>query len=131
MALSDTIWNHMSGMDSGVGVAGSNYTHYVYPGIYQYQDFHHCGLEPNDEIVNYDNAVEVQTCQLDHLAEFVFFHRSLVHSVDLYFSASRRRLSMCVGGWPSTATTCCLLALTGCAWMLPNVIIFTKSANIC
>ena len=45
------------------------YTHYVYPGIYQYQDFHHCGLEPDDEIVNYDNRLEVQTCQLDNLAE--------------------------------------------------------------
>jgi glycosidase len=45
--------------------------HYVYPGIYQNQDFHHCGLETNDEIVNYDNRLEVQTCQLDNLAESV------------------------------------------------------------
>ncbi|KAF8963276.1 glycoside hydrolase [Flammula alnicola] len=67
--ISDTIWNHMAGADSGNGVAGSTFTHYVYPGVYQYQDFHHCGLEPNDDIVNYDNAVEVQTCQLDNLAD--------------------------------------------------------------
>ena len=65
----DTIWNHMTGNDSGTGVAGSSYTHYDYPGIYEYQDFHHCGLEPNDDIVNYDNRLEVQTCQLDGLAE--------------------------------------------------------------
>lgn len=65
----DTIFNHMTGSDSGTGVAGSSYTHYNYPGIYQNQDFHHCGLEPNDDIVNYDNAVEVQTCQLVGLAE--------------------------------------------------------------
>ncbi|KJA26527.1 carbohydrate-binding module family 20 protein [Hypholoma sublateritium FD-334 SS-4] len=67
--IADTIWNHMAGIDSGTGVDGSTFTHYVYPGIYQNQDFHHCGLEPNDDIVNYDNAVEVFTCQLDNLAD--------------------------------------------------------------
>ncbi|KAI0366013.1 glycoside hydrolase [Pilatotrama ljubarskyi] len=65
----DTIFNHMSGVDSGTGVAGSSFTHYNYPGIYQNQDFHHCGLEPGDDIVNYDNAVEVQTCELENLAD--------------------------------------------------------------
>ncbi|TFK84770.1 carbohydrate-binding module family 20 protein [Polyporus arcularius HHB13444] len=65
----DTIWNHMAGVDSGTGVAGSSFTHYNYPGIYQNQDFHHCGLEPGDDIVNYDNAVEVQTCELVNLAD--------------------------------------------------------------
>ncbi|KAI0360779.1 glycoside hydrolase [Trametes cingulata] len=65
----DTIFNHMSGEDSGTGVAGSSFTHYNYPGIYQNQDFHHCGLEPGDDIVNYDNAVEVQTCELVNLAD--------------------------------------------------------------
>lgn len=63
----------MSGADSGTGVAGSSFTHYVYPGIYEYQDFHHCGLEPGDDIVNYDNRLEVQTCELVNLAEFVVF----------------------------------------------------------
>ncbi|KAH9896766.1 glycoside hydrolase [Cubamyces lactineus] len=67
--IADTIFNHMAGVDSGTGVAGSSFTHYVYPGIYQYQDFHHCGLEPDDNIVNYFNAVEVQTCQLEGLAD--------------------------------------------------------------
>ncbi|KAI0816868.1 glycoside hydrolase [Trametes gibbosa] len=65
----DTIFNHMAGVDSGTGVAGSSFTHYNYPGIYQNQDFHHCGLEPGDDIVNYDNAVEVQTCELVNLAD--------------------------------------------------------------
>lgn len=68
--IADTIFNHMSGQDDGgVGVAGSSFQHYVYPGIYQNQDFHHCGLEPGDDIVNYDNAVEVQTCELVNLAD--------------------------------------------------------------
>ncbi|PSR82077.1 hypothetical protein PHLCEN_2v6147 [Hermanssonia centrifuga] len=67
--IADTIFNHMTGSDSGSGVAGSTYTHYVYPGIYQNQDFHHCGLEPGDDIVNYDNRLEVQTCELENLAD--------------------------------------------------------------
>ncbi|CAE6435393.1 unnamed protein product, partial [Rhizoctonia solani] len=66
----DTIFNHMSGMESGTGVAGSSFTHYNYPGIYQTQDFHHCGLQPGDDIKNYNNRLEVQTCELsDNLAD--------------------------------------------------------------
>ncbi|KAH9987051.1 glycoside hydrolase family 13 protein [Russula vinacea] len=67
--IADTIWNHMTSQNSGVGVAGSSFTYYNYPGIYQYSDFHHCGLEPDDNIVNYDNAEEVWTCQLEGLAD--------------------------------------------------------------
>ncbi|TFK50230.1 glycoside hydrolase family 13 protein [Heliocybe sulcata] len=67
--IADTIFNHMTGMDSGTGTAGSTFTHYDYPGIYQYTDFHHCGGEPDDTIVNYDNRTEVQECQLDGLAD--------------------------------------------------------------
>ncbi|QRV89259.1 alpha-amylase [Ceratobasidium sp. AG-Ba] len=65
----DTIFNHMAGIDGGTGVAGSFIAHYNYPGIYQTQDFHHCGLEPGDDIVNYFNRVEVQTCELVNLAD--------------------------------------------------------------
>jgi len=67
--ITDTLFNHMAGIDSGTGVGGSNFTHYNYPGIYENQDFHHCGLEPGDDIVNYMNRVEVQTCELDNLAD--------------------------------------------------------------
>jgi hypothetical protein len=86
----DTIWNHMTAQNSGVGVAGSSswlasfappftynqftrlgFTYYDYPNIYNYSDFHHCGLEPGDNIVNYGNAQEVWTCQLSGLAEYV------------------------------------------------------------
>ncbi|KAJ7845120.1 glycoside hydrolase [Mycena olivaceomarginata] len=67
--ITDTLFNHMTGTDSGTGTAGSTFTHYNYPGIYQTQDFHHCGLEPGDDIVNYDNRVEVQTCELVNLAD--------------------------------------------------------------
>ncbi|KAJ7064448.1 glycoside hydrolase family 13 protein [Mycena amicta] len=64
-----TLFNHMAGATSGTGTAGSSFTHYNYPGIYQTQDFHHCGLEPDDQIVNYSSRAEVQTCELDHLAD--------------------------------------------------------------
>jgi hypothetical protein len=33
----DTIFNHMAGIESGTGTAGSSFTHYNYPGIYQNQ----------------------------------------------------------------------------------------------
>ncbi|KAF7967354.1 hypothetical protein HWV62_34661 [Athelia sp. TMB] len=65
----DTIFNHMTGSSSGTGTAGDSFTQYVYPGTYTATDFHYCGLEPNNDIVNYDNRLEVQTCQLDGLAD--------------------------------------------------------------
>jgi len=67
--IADVLFNHMAGIDSGTGTAGSTFTHYNYPGIYQYQDFHHCGLEPDDDIVHYDNREEVQTCEIVNLAD--------------------------------------------------------------
>ncbi|KAH9979341.1 glycoside hydrolase [Lactifluus volemus] len=67
--IADTIWNHMTGIDSGVGVAGTSFTHYNYPGLYSYENFHHCGLEPNDDIVNFNSEQEVWTCQLVGLAD--------------------------------------------------------------
>ena len=59
----------MTGQSSGTGVAGSSFTQYDYPGIYTTSNFHMCGLEPGNNIVNWDNPVEVYTCQLDGLAE--------------------------------------------------------------
>ncbi|KAE9394319.1 glycoside hydrolase [Gymnopus androsaceus JB14] len=67
--IADTIFNHMTGIASRTGVAGSTYTHYDYPGVYEPQNFHYCGLEPNDLILNWDNEEEVWTCQLDGLAD--------------------------------------------------------------
>ncbi|KAE9396568.1 glycoside hydrolase [Gymnopus androsaceus JB14] len=69
LVIADTLFNHMTGNAEGTGVAGSTYTMFVYPGIYETQDFHMCGLEPNNIIVNYDNEVEVWTCELDGLAD--------------------------------------------------------------
>ncbi|KAI0289062.1 glycoside hydrolase superfamily [Russula brevipes] len=68
----------MAGASLGVGVDGSRFTHYDYPGIYQYQDFHHCGLRPGDNIANYGNAVEVWTCQLSGLATTADYTNDLI-----------------------------------------------------
>lgn len=66
----DTVINHMTGQDNGgTGWAGSTYSHYDYPGIYQWQDFHHCGRNGNDDIWNYNDRYEVQNCELVNLAD--------------------------------------------------------------
>lgn len=67
----DAVFNHMTALSFGTGIGGSSFTQYVYPGTYESQDFHYCGLEPNNNIVNYNNRLEVQTCQLLGLAECV------------------------------------------------------------
>ena len=48
----DTITNHMAGIGSGTGVAGSVYGEYSYPVPYSYDDFHHCGRHGDDVIVD-------------------------------------------------------------------------------
>ncbi|KAF8676833.1 Aamy C [Rhizoctonia solani] len=65
----DTIFNHMSGAESWNGTAGTSFTHYNYPGTYQFHNFHHCGLQPGDDIVDFSNRLEVQTCELLNLAD--------------------------------------------------------------
>jgi alpha-amylase len=67
----DAVVNHMAGgQDRGAtGWAGSAYTHYDYPGTYQTQDFHHCGRNGDDDIVNYRDRYEVQNCELVDLAD--------------------------------------------------------------
>jgi alpha-amylase len=64
----DAVINHMAGMESGVGIAGTPFSHYDYPGLYSANDFHYCGT-PNDDITNYGNTAEVQSCELVNLAD--------------------------------------------------------------
>src|SRR5690606_34304586 len=61
--------NHMSGMEEGVGSAGTAFTHYEYPGLYSFDDFYHCGLAANDDIAHYRDAEMVRTCELLNLAD--------------------------------------------------------------
>lgn len=66
----DAVVNHMTGQDApGTGWAGSSYEHYRYPGIWEEDDFHHCGLTPSDDIALYGDRAQVQTCELLNLAD--------------------------------------------------------------
>lgn len=59
----DAVINHMTA-GSGTGTNGTVYTKYNYPGLYNSGDFHTaCGI--ND----YDNAVQVQDCELVGLSD--------------------------------------------------------------
>ncbi|MGN6330563.1 MAG: carbohydrate-binding module family 20 domain-containing protein [Motilibacteraceae bacterium] len=66
----DAVVNHMTGQDNGgTGSGGTQFQHYTYPGSYQSWDFHHCGRNGNDDIVNYNDRWEVQNCELVNLAD--------------------------------------------------------------
>ncbi|KAG9038330.1 hypothetical protein FRB95_001742 [Tulasnella sp. JGI-2019a] len=66
----DTVMNHQTAQASGTGVGGETFTKYNYPGIYTTSDFHHsqCGTS-DGQIHNYQNATEVQNCELVGLAD--------------------------------------------------------------
>jgi len=64
----DAVINHMAGFPEGTGVAGSQYSEYDYPAVpWDVDDFHQCGRNESDKIVDYQDLWEVQTCQLGTL----------------------------------------------------------------
>lgn len=65
----DAILNHMTGVYAGVGTAGTRFGEYEYPGLYTYDDFHHCGLTDNDDIWDFNDRAQVQTCELVNLTD--------------------------------------------------------------
>ena len=65
----DAILNHMTGVYAGRGVAGTPFGEYDYPGLYGYDDFHHCGLTEGDDIEDWNDPVQVRTCELVNLAD--------------------------------------------------------------
>jgi len=75
--IADAVINHMTGQQSGTGSAGTEFTKYEYPGLYTREDFHNCNITPNDQIQNYKDLAQVQTCELlglsdlDHKSEKV------------------------------------------------------------
>ncbi len=60
----DVILNHTVGIRDGVGFAGTPFYQYHLPGIYSYDDFHHCGRNGNDRIENFSDRYELQNCEL-------------------------------------------------------------------
>lgn len=67
--IADAVVNHMAGIDGGTGVAGSEFTHHHYPGIYTEDDFHlDCGTSSGN-IESYTDRRQVQECRLVNLAD--------------------------------------------------------------
>lgn len=67
--IADAVINHMTGQESGVGYAGTEFTKYEYPGLYTRDDFHRCFLTDNGQIQNYKDLMQVQTCELLGLSD--------------------------------------------------------------
>lgn len=66
----DVVMNHMTGWsDGGHGFAGSPFTHYEYPGLFSHHEFHHCGRNGNDDIVNFTDLYELLNCELLNLSD--------------------------------------------------------------
>ena len=67
--IADAVINHMAGSSYGTGWAGSEYEKYQYPGIYSAENFHNCGLTENNQIVDFSDRDQVQTCELLGLSD--------------------------------------------------------------
>lgn len=65
----DVVLNHMAGMAEGIGFAGTSYQKYNHKDLYNTLDFHHCGRNGNDQIVNFMDRYEIQNCELLGLAD--------------------------------------------------------------
>jgi alpha-amylase len=65
----DVVINHMSAQYSGVGVAGTSFTKYEYPGLYTQADFHNCQLTFDNTIESHTDLAQVQTCELLGLSD--------------------------------------------------------------
>jgi alpha-amylase len=61
----DTVINHMAGVDQGIGSAGSAFTKYSYPGLYDLQHFNTC----RQPVKDYNDAEDVTQCELVGLAD--------------------------------------------------------------
>jgi len=75
--IADVVINHMADADlehqtlefSRMGTAGTQFSSYSYPGLYEWDDFHHCGLTPDDDIADWDDPVQLRECELVDLAD--------------------------------------------------------------
>lgn len=67
--IADAVINHMTGQSGGIGFAGTVFSKYEYPGLYTRVDFHNCNLTSDDQITNYKDLAQVQTCELLGLSD--------------------------------------------------------------
>jgi alpha-amylase len=61
----DVVLNHATGLDAGVGSAGTPFTRYRYPGLHGDEDFHAC----RRPIADWGSRWEIQQCELFGLAD--------------------------------------------------------------
>jgi alpha-amylase len=76
----DAVINHMAGREGGIGIAGSTFRKYEYPGLYQPDDFHTCKAN----IKNYNNRIEVTQCELVGLADLNTQSTKVRHQIATY-----------------------------------------------
>jgi alpha-amylase len=74
----DVVLNHMADADlvhegdaefTGRGTGGSTFGPWDYPGLYAFEDFHHCGLTDNNHIWDWDDRAQVTECELLGLSD--------------------------------------------------------------
>ena len=63
----DAVINHMAASATD-GWAGTKHGKYEYPGLYHFDDFHHCASS-NGEIQDWNDATEIQECELLGLSD--------------------------------------------------------------
>jgi len=61
----DAVINHMAAIDSAPGSAGTKFSRYDYPGLYEPKDFNAC----RQPITNYQDAEQVTQCELVSLPD--------------------------------------------------------------
>lgn len=82
----DAVINHSTGIPGGRGFAGTAFSHYEYPGLYSFNDFHHCGLNGNDNISNFNDRYELQNCELLDLADLATETESVRNKIANYLN---------------------------------------------
>lgn len=66
----DAVINHMSGFENGgYGLSGRSFEHFNYENLYNFNDFHHCHRNGDDNIVNFNDRFELFNCELLNLAD--------------------------------------------------------------
>jgi len=76
----DAVINHMAGMESGIGSAGSSFTKYHYPGLYTPADFNPC-RRPID---TYQDRYTVTHCELVGLSDLNLSSQAVREQVVAY-----------------------------------------------
>ncbi|MFG6177918.1 alpha-amylase family protein [Halomonas sp. THAF12] len=93
--VADAVINHMAGIGEGVGIAGTVYSPFHYGELYRPDHFHHCDRHGNDQIQNYQDRYEVQTCHLLGLADLATEREAIRESIAGYLQSL---LDLGVGG---------------------------------